>query len=140
MYSAQIVKDRIDMRRNEKNISNLEKMLKELDIGKSTIYAMTDKKGIGCFALAKIADHLDCSVDYLLGRTDNPNITADTYIKGNNNGVQAISNGTNSTLTINGTPHSTDKSTAELVELVESLPLVKKAEAIIYLNKLKANS
>ena len=79
MYSAQIVKDRIDMRRNEKNISNLEKMLKELDIGKSTIYAMTDKKGIGCFALAKIADHLDCSVDYLLGRTDNPNITADTY-------------------------------------------------------------
>lgn len=24
-------------------------------------------------ALAKIADYLDCSVDYLLGRTDNPN-------------------------------------------------------------------
>ena len=23
--------------------------------------------------LAKIADYLDCSVDYLLGRTDNPN-------------------------------------------------------------------
>lgn len=24
--------------------------------------------------LTKIADYLDCSVDYLLGRTDNPNI------------------------------------------------------------------
>lgn len=24
--------------------------------------------------LAKIADYLDCSVDYLLGRTDNPNV------------------------------------------------------------------
>lgn len=24
--------------------------------------------------LAKIADYLDCSVDYLLGRTDNPDI------------------------------------------------------------------
>jgi len=28
------------------------------------------------FSLAKIADELDCSVDYLLGRTDNPEINA----------------------------------------------------------------
>ncbi len=25
-------------------------------------------------AIAKIADYLDCSVDYLLGRTDNPDV------------------------------------------------------------------
>lgn len=110
------------------------------NVNVNTIAQLAKGREISYVTFAKIADHLDCSVDYLLGRTDNPNITADTYIKGNNNGVQAISNGTNSTLTINGTPHSTDKSTAELVELVESLPLVKKAEAIIYLNKLKANS
>lgn len=110
------------------------------NVNVNTIAQLAKGREISYVTFAKIADYLDCSVDYLLGRTDNPNITADTYIKGNNNGVQAISNGTNSTLTINGTPHSTDKSTAELVELVESLPLVKKAEAIIYLNKLKANS
>lgn len=140
MCNAQVIKERVREQQKAKGIKNSDEMMEELNLGVNIIRQMSDKKGVGCFALAKIADYLDCSVDYLLGRTDNPNITADTYIKGNNNGVQAISNGTNSTLTINGTPHSTDKSTAELVELVESLPLVKKAEAIIYLNKLKTNS
>ena len=27
---------------------------------------------MSCIDLARIADYLDCSVDYLLGRTDNP--------------------------------------------------------------------
>lgn len=139
MYNAQTVRDRIEIRRKEKGISNLEIMLKELNIGKSTVWAMTDNKGIGCFALAKIADRLDCSTDYLLGRTNNPNVAADTYINGNNNGVQAISNGHHSSLTVNGT-NSKDKDTDELVDLVQSLPLIKKAEAIIYLNKLKKES
>ena len=31
---------------------------------------MTDNKGMSSFSLAAIADELDCSVDYLLGRTD----------------------------------------------------------------------
>lgn len=29
-------------------------------------------KQLSCISLAKIADYLDCSVDYLLGRTDDP--------------------------------------------------------------------
>ena len=89
--------------------------------------------------LLLIADYLRCSTDYLLGRTNNPNVATDTYINGNNNGVQAISNGHHSSLTVNGT-NSMDKDTDELVDLVQSLPLVKKAEAIIYLNKLKNES
>lgn len=45
--------------------------------------------------LAKIADFLNCSVDYLLGRTDNPNIGGtEAYIGGDNNGIQALKNGT----------------------------------------------
>lgn len=34
----------------------------------------TGKSKPGAEALIKIADYLDCSVDYLLGRTDNPQI------------------------------------------------------------------
>ena len=86
--------------------------------------------------LSLVADKLQCSTDYLLGRTNNPNVATDTYINGNNNGVQAISNGHHSSLTVNGTT-GTDKATDELVDLVQSLPLIKKAEAIIYLNQLK---
>ena len=42
--------------------------------------------------LSNIADCFNCSVDYLLGRTDNPNVSGN-YINGDNN-VQAIKNGT----------------------------------------------
>lgn len=44
-------------------------------IGLSTATATKWKNGSipNGEALAKIADYLDCSVDYLLGRTDNPN-------------------------------------------------------------------
>ena len=34
----------------------------------------SDKKGISCFSLARIADYLDVPVDYLIGRTDKPEV------------------------------------------------------------------
>lgn len=51
----------------------LGQMLSDCGLGKNTLVSFNDKKGISCFSLAKIADYLDCSVDYLLGRTDNAN-------------------------------------------------------------------
>lgn len=50
-------------------------MLAECDISKSFIYD-TEKRRVSpsCASVTKIADYLDVSVDYLLGRTDNPNI------------------------------------------------------------------
>ena len=83
-----------------------------------------------------IADYFDCSVDYLLGRTDTPQIYSNNVIhtvdiKGNHNAhinLKATSNNTKSV------PSS---DTSELVELIESLPLLKRAEAVIYLNSLK---
>jgi len=58
---------------------------------------MTDNKGMSSFYLAKIADYLDCSVDYLLGRDEkyigNANVSTgdikdnhDVNINSNNNG------------------------------------------------------
>ena len=48
-------------------------MLFECEIGRNTMSAIYHGKTIAFDSLAKIADYLDCSVDYLLGRTDNPN-------------------------------------------------------------------
>lgn len=50
----------------------LRDLLESCSLNINTLSQMTDKKGISCFSLAKIADYLDCSVDYLLGRTDIP--------------------------------------------------------------------
>lgn len=45
-------------------------------VGLSTATATKWKNGAipNGEALSKIADYLDCSVDYLLGRTDNPDV------------------------------------------------------------------
>nr|WP_295764133.1 hypothetical protein [uncultured Oscillibacter sp.] len=36
-------------------------------------------KQLSCISLAKIADYLDCSVDYLLGRTDVPEVNRQNH-------------------------------------------------------------
>lgn len=53
----------------------ISKMLLDCDISKSFIYDMEKRnKSPSCDKVVRIADYLDCSVDYLLGRTDNPEI------------------------------------------------------------------
>lgn len=45
-------------------------MLKEIGCGKNTLSNM-ETSAASCITLAKIADYLDCSTDYLLGREKN---------------------------------------------------------------------
>ena len=49
-------------------------MLSELDMGINAISEFSKGKQMSCISLARIADYLDCSVDYLLGRTDKPEV------------------------------------------------------------------
>lgn len=50
-------------------------MLIDCEISKSLIYDMEKRdKSPSCDKVLRIANYLDCSVDYLLGRTDNPEI------------------------------------------------------------------
>ncbi len=57
----------------DKDLS-LYKVSKETSIPKSIIYEWASgKREPVSEYLIKLADYLDCSVDYLLGRTDNPN-------------------------------------------------------------------
>lgn len=73
MYNAQNLVQRIKNRAKEKNVL-IKTMLSDCDLSVNAISQITDKKGLSSFSLARIADYLDCSVDYLLGRTDNPEI------------------------------------------------------------------
>lgn len=82
--------------------------------------------------LIVVADYLNCSVDYLLGRTDEPN---GVYQNSNSGNIVNGNNGDNSPLTVNSKSQSDDAD--EIVDLVKGLPLVKRAEAVLYLNDLK---
>ena len=52
----------------------MDDMLISCGLGVNAIRQISDTKGMASFSLALIADYLGCSVDYLLGRTDNPEV------------------------------------------------------------------
>lgn len=73
MNNSQETANLIKSLAKNKGIS-VSKLLLNCELNKNALYTMQSS---GYFprveALTKIADYLDCSVDYLLGRTDNPN-------------------------------------------------------------------
>lgn len=78
MYNIQTVSERIKIDARQQGIK-LKGMLESCGLNVNFISQMSDRTG--AFALAKIADYLNCSVDYLLGRTDNPSITSSAFLK-----------------------------------------------------------
>lgn len=88
-------------------------------INENTVSRMNDSKGISSFYLAKIADYLNCSVDYLLGRTPCPDINISGNTQNNVNGDNNISVNNN------------DELAGELSALLKSLNLRKRTELMI---------
>lgn len=82
MTNAQILKDRIKSQ-CELQGKSISKMLSELELGVNAINQINEKKGIGSFVLLNIANYLGCSVDYLLGRTKEPQVI-NQYNNGDN--------------------------------------------------------
>lgn len=72
MYNSNNIAERIKLFAKSKGIS-MKQLLIDVNLGKNT---MTNFKTSMPKAdnLAKIADYLDCSIDYLMGRTDVPEI------------------------------------------------------------------
>ena len=73
MYNSYDVATTIKMVAAHNNIT-LKQMLDDLELGKNFLVNMAKGRMPVSDNLARIADYLDCSVDYLLGGTDNPKI------------------------------------------------------------------
>ena len=69
MYNSQEISNRIKTIAKKRGIS-LNEMLKLCGLSINTVSKMSKGSDILTQNFAKIADVLDCSVDYLLGRTD----------------------------------------------------------------------
>lgn len=67
MYISQEVAERIKSTLKSRNKST-KSMLADLNMGINTISELSKGKQLSYLSFAKIADYLDCSVDYLLGR------------------------------------------------------------------------
>lgn len=74
MYDSNELVENIRKRAFQQGIS-LKELLQLCDLNINTLnQGAKSKKGIGALSLAKIADVLQCSTDYLLGRTDRPEV------------------------------------------------------------------
>ncbi len=73
MYDSHNIATAIKEIAKLKNIV-IKTMLSDLNLGSNTMSAMYHGKMLASDSLARIADYLDCSVDYLLGRTDKPEV------------------------------------------------------------------
>ena len=73
MYESTLLADRIKFYSKCKQIT-LKTLFEECGLGRNTMAHLTAGKSIAHDSLAKIADRLDCSVDYLLGRTEKPEV------------------------------------------------------------------
>lgn len=69
MYNSKIVNQRVAALLKTKSF-NQKQLLESCELNVNLLNKMTDNKGIGCFALARIADRLETTTDYLLGRSD----------------------------------------------------------------------
>ena len=121
MYTAQITKERIKGLCKIQKIS-MEQMLSELNLGVNAVRQITDTKGMSSVSLYKIADYLNVSVDYLLGRTDNPDGT------GNNISQSNIAGNKNASIN-NASPAPVhDSVTDEFMKIFKELSFEDKAE------------
>lgn len=114
----------------EKNISNYE-MSKKTGISDSLIgYWRKGERIPKADNLLTIANFLECSADYLLGRTDEPQIPNSNNISQNNIGGNATANiGAANNEKINA-------DTYELLKMIENLSIVQKAEIILKINEM----
>lgn len=139
MYNAQIVKERVDLLRKQKGINSSDGMLKSLGLNVHLLRQMSDNKEIGCFAFAKISDRLETSTNYLLGRSDNPNmtitITASPSITRTGE-LSTTTAGNIEHITINEETTETAEE-KEILEMIKSLSAVQKAQVVFMIYKMK---
>ena len=91
MYNSQETIFRIKQRAKEQGIAILDLQTK-CDLGRNAIsQAAKSQDGMKARNLFTIAEVLDCSVDYLLGRTDNPTVSGNNIsnVKTTITGTQA---------------------------------------------------
>lgn len=111
--------------------SSVSKMLEVCNIRKSLIYDLEKRNASPSIeVIGQIADYLNCSVDYLLGRTDSPTVSGN-YINCDNN-VQAIRTG-NGDMTIHAEKQLSkgiDPTTEEFIKIFCDLDFDDKFEVM----------
>lgn len=134
MYNSVIVANNIKTLSKKKSIS-LKSLFEDCGIGRNAMSHMTNGSMPKADTLAKIADYLNCSVDYLLGRTDQPSYTAS--ITGDKNVIQQGSIN-NSPVNFNTNAQLNEIET-ELINILRTFTVKQKMKLLNYAYDIKEN-
>lgn len=129
MYTAQTTIERIQSIIKTRGLVQKD-VLADCGLNENTLKRMTNIRGMASFSLAKIADYLGVSVDYLLGRTNDPDI------KGISNVISINGDNAHNISNIN-MGKASNEDIDEIVEMLKSLTLVQRSEIILMINKMK---
>lgn len=130
MLSSMEIARRIKKTAKLKRI-NTGKMLSECTLSKNTLSTMQSGGSLPRLeTLAKIADYLGCSVDYLIGRTDSPTVVnSHNTVNGSNN---IIGNGSG-----NRTENALSEQASALMNIFNKLDVVSQAKLLVYATELE---
>lgn len=139
MYNPQITYERVKELSRVRKIS-ISEINKTAGISENTISQSAKRsEGMGARNLYEIAQCLDCSVDYLLGRSENPQSHKCPVTLGeisNNSGViGGIANSAPVTIN-NGKNEIQNNQEAALLEAFRQLDEMTKAKALIFVDEL----
>ena len=141
MYNSKTINQRVAALLKVKPF-NQKQLLESCELNVNLLNKMTDNKGVGCFALAKIADRLETSTDYLLGRTDSPDmtitITASPSITRTGE-LSTTTAGNIEHITINEETTETAEE-KEILSMIKSLSAVQKAKVVLMIDEMKKES
>ena len=71
LYDSISIAENIKLQAKSQGVQ-LKDMLADLDLGRNTLSNLRTGRMIAADSLARIADYLDCSMDFLMGRTVDP--------------------------------------------------------------------
>lgn len=135
MYESSNVAETIKKTALSRNIQ-IKTVLSALDLNKNTLSNMYKGSMLRSDNLARIADYLDCSVDYLLGRTDNPLSTTDATddICGNlvssDPVVEDLASSPGTIIIPNGGKRKLSEECAALIHIYESLDVRRRIQLL----------
>ncbi len=131
MENTQIIAERIKSISQIRGVS-VKKVLSDCDVDKNIVNKLANGKDTGTQTIVKIANYLECSADYLLGMTDNPN---ETGISVTDNKQTSLTG--NNSISINANPNNSTSDDRQLFDMIKNLDLVDRSKIILHIDELK---
>lgn len=134
MENTQIIAERIKAVSQSRGVS-VKQVLNDCGVDKNIVNKLSNGKDTGTQTIVKIANYLECSADYLLGRTNDPNTTGISVTDNKqlsltgNNSISINASRNNST--------SDNPDDKQLLEMIKSLDLVERSKIITQIDEMK---